>query len=108
MADLEADRRDVYEAFGGFIVTSGYAAGILELVETPLDEVAQPVEWSVDSDTKPAGLAHRDDWHNVTCFHGFANFVRVIATISKQNAGFRQVVVHDLGRNPNSPMSAPA
>ena len=98
MADPEADGRDVYEAqkaFVDFIVTSGNSAGAFELVEAPIDEVAQPVEPSANCNTKPAGLARRDYWHNVACLHGFANLVRFIATISKQSPGFRQVIVHD-------------
>jgi len=42
--DPEADGRDVYEsqeAFGRFVVAGGDAAGVFELVEAPLDKVAQ-------------------------------------------------------------------
>jgi hypothetical protein len=44
MAEPEADRGDVdeaQEAFGGLVVAGGDAAGVLELVEAPLDEVAR-------------------------------------------------------------------
>ena len=53
MAEPEADRRDVdeaQEAFGGLVVAGGDATGILELVEAPLDEIAQAIEPAVNGD----------------------------------------------------------
>jgi hypothetical protein len=98
MAEPETDRGDVdepQEALCGFVVAGGDAAGVLQLVEAALDEVAQPVEGAIHGDTELAGLAHGDDRHNVARFHCFANLVRVIAAIRQQDARFRQVVVHD-------------
>lgn len=46
MAEPEADRRDVdeaEEAFGGLVVAGCDTAGVLELVETPFDEISQAV-----------------------------------------------------------------
>ena len=46
MAEPEADRCNVdeaQEAFGGLVVVGGDAAGVLELVEAALNQVAQPV-----------------------------------------------------------------
>ena len=63
MAEPETDRGDVDEAqetLGGLVVTCRDAAGVLQLVETPLDEVAQPVEGAIDGDAQLACLAHRD------------------------------------------------
>ena len=84
MAEPETDRGDVDEAqetLGGLVVTCRDAAGVLQLVETPLDEVAQPVEGAIDGDAQLACLAHRDHRHDVPRLHGFANLVRVIAAI---------------------------
>lgn len=52
MADPEADRRDVDEAgaFGGLVTTGGDAAGGPQIVEAPLDEVAQAIKPAVDGD----------------------------------------------------------
>ena len=61
MADPQADRCDVDEAevaFGGFVIAGGNAAGILELVEAPLDKIAQAIEGPIHDDAQPAGLAH--------------------------------------------------
>lgn len=98
MAEPEADGRDVYEAleaFGGLVVAGSAAAGIFELVEAALHQVAQPVEGAVHGNAQLAGLPHRDDRHDIARLHGFANLVRVIAAICQQDAGFGQVVVHD-------------
>ena len=62
MAEPEADRSDVdeaKEALGGLIVAGGVAAGVLQLVETPLDEIAQQVECAVDGHAQLPGLARR-------------------------------------------------
>ena len=63
MAEPEADRRDVdeaQEALCGFVVAGGDAAGILQLVEAALYQVAQPVECPVHANALPAGLPHGD------------------------------------------------
>ena len=60
MAKPEADRRcvdEAQEAFGGLVVAGGDTAGILELIEAPLDNVPQSVEPAIDSDTEPARFA---------------------------------------------------
>ena len=60
MAKPEADRRDVdeaQEALGALVVARSHAAGVLELVEAALDEVAQPVEDTVHGHTLFAGFA---------------------------------------------------
>ena len=47
------DGRDVYktkEALGGFVVAGGDAAGVLELVETAPDQVAQGIQGMIDTD----------------------------------------------------------
>ncbi len=98
MAEPEADRCNVdeaQEALGGLVVAGCDASGVLEFVEAPLDKVAQPVEGAVDGHAQLAGLAHRDHRHHVARLHGFANTVRVIASIGKQYGRFWQVVVHD-------------
>lgn len=98
MAEPQADRRDVdeaEEAFGSLVVTCGDTAGVLHLVEAALDEVAQAVEGAIHGDAQLAGLAHRDDRHDVARLHGFSNLVRVIAAIRQQDARLWQVVVHD-------------
>lgn len=80
MAEPEADRSDVDEAekaFCGLVVASGDAAGILQLVEAPLDQVTQPVELAVHRDAQLACLSHGDNRDHVTGFHGFANIVSV-------------------------------
>ena len=98
MAEPEADGRNVdeaQEAFGSFVVTGGNASGILQLVEAPLDEVAQFVEPAINRDAQLSGFPHGYHWHDVACFHRFANVVRVIAAICQKDARFGQVVVHD-------------
>lgn len=98
MAEQEADRCDVDEAqetYGGLVVTGGDAAGILELVEAPFVEVPQLVERAVDGHAQLAEFPYRDHRHHVPRLHGFANIVRVIATIRQQDGGLGQVVVHD-------------
>ena len=41
MAEPEADRDDIEEAFGGPVVTGGDPSGVLQRVEATFDEVAQ-------------------------------------------------------------------
>ena len=84
MAEPEADRRyvdEAQEAFGGLVVTGGYPSCVLELVQAPLDEVAQSVELAVNGHAQFPGFPHGDHRHDVARFHGFMNVVRVIATI---------------------------
>lgn len=98
MAEPEADRRDVdeaEEAFGGLVIAGGDASGVLQLVEAPLDQVAPPIELAVDGDVQLSALPHRYDRHDVACFHGSANVVRVIAPIRQQDGRLGQVVGHD-------------
>jgi hypothetical protein len=98
MAKPEADRGDVdeaQEALRGFVVAGGDAAGVFELVEASLDEVALPVKATVHSHAQLAGLAHRDHRHDVARLHDLSNLVRVIAAIRQQDGGLRQVVVLD-------------
>ncbi len=74
MADPQADRCDVDEtevAFGGFVIAGGNAASILELVEAPLDEIAQAVGGLIHDDAQPAGLAHWDHRDDVARLHRF-------------------------------------
>jgi len=97
MADPQSDRCDVDEAevaFGGLVIAGGNASGILELVEAPLDEIAQAVEGPVHDDAQPARLAHRDHRDDVTRLHRFANFVGVITSICEQHSRRGQVIVH--------------
>lgn len=103
MADPQAARCDVDEtevAFGGLVIAGGNAAGILELVEAPLDEIAQTVEGSVHDDAKLARLAHRDHRDDVARLHRFANLVGVIASICKQHSRRGQAIVHDQVKTP--------
>lgn len=88
MAEPEADRRyvdEAQEALGCLVVMSGNAAGILQLVEAALDEVAEPVERAVNGHAQLAGFSHRDHGYDVARFHGFSNLVRVIAPIRQQD-----------------------
>lgn len=90
MAKTEADRCDVDEAeetFGGLVVTGGDAASVLQFVEAPLDEVAEPVELAVDGHTQIAGFSYRDHGHDVAILHGFSNSVSVTVPIRQQDAG---------------------
>ena len=53
MAEPAADRFDVDEAqkaLCGLVIAGRVTTGILELIEAPLDQVAQPVERTVDAD----------------------------------------------------------
>jgi hypothetical protein len=98
MAEPKADRGDVdesKEAFGGFVVTGGDPSGVLKVVEAALDEVAQAVKGAIHGNTQFAGLSHRDHGQHVARLHGFANLVRVIASVCQQGAGLGEVVVHD-------------
>ena len=98
MAEPETDRGDVDEAqetLGGLVVTGGDAAGVLQLVEAALDQVAQALKGAIHGDTQFAALAHRDHRHDVARLHGFSNLVRVIAVIRQKDARHWQGVVHD-------------
>ena len=98
MAEPEADGCDVdeaQEAFGSFVVASGNASGILQLVEAPLDEVAQFVESAINCDVQLSGFSHGYHWYDVACFHGFAKVVRVMAAVCQKDARFGKVVAHD-------------
>lgn len=98
MADPQADRCDVDEAevaFGGLVIAGGNAAGVLELVEAPLDEIAQAIEGPIHDDAQPAGLAHWDHRDDVARLHRFANLVGVIASICDQHSRRGQIIVHD-------------
>jgi len=98
MAEPEADRRyidEAQEAFGGLVVAGCDAAGVLQPVEAPLDEVARPVEGAIHGNAQLAGVAHGDDRHHIARLHGFANIVRVIAAICEQDARLGQIVGHD-------------
>lgn len=76
MVEPEADRRHVdeaQEALGGLVVAGGNAVGVLELVESALDKVAQPVERAIHGHVGLAGFPHRDDRDDVSrFFQGFA------------------------------------
>lgn len=53
MTEPETDRRDVdeaQEALGSLVVAGGDTAGVLQLVETPFDQVAQTIQGPVDAD----------------------------------------------------------
>lgn len=65
-------------ACGGFVVSGGDAAGVLELVEAPLDHVSQPIKRMIHTD---AHLAHWDLGQDAAVIHGFANVISVIALI---------------------------
>lgn len=67
--------------------TGSDAAGVLQFVEAPLDEVAEPVELLVDGDALFPGFSHWDHRHDVAILYGFANSISVVATIRKQDAG---------------------
>ena len=101
MAEPKADLRDVdeaqeaQEAFCRLVVAGGNATGVFQLVEAPFDEVAQFVESAIDGDAQLSGFPHGDDWHDIACFHGFANVVRVIAPVREKDAMLGQGVVHD-------------
>ena len=71
------------------------SAGVLQLVEAALDDVAEPVEGAIYCHAQLAGLAYRGDGHHVARLHGFANIVRVMAAIRQQDAGRGRVVGHD-------------
>ena len=97
-----ADRCDVDEAqvaFGGFVISGGNAAGILELVEAPLDEIAQAVEGPIYDDAQPAGLAHwdhRDDVARVS----FCEPCRSHSLNLHQQSRRGQIIVHQSPDNP--------
>jgi hypothetical protein len=76
------------------VVACCNAAGVVELFEASLDEVAKQVEGSVHGHAA-CGSCARDHRHGVAGLHGFANTVRAIASIRQQDSGFGQVVVHD-------------
>ena len=98
MAEPEADGCDVDErevAFGGFVVAGGDAAGVLQLVEAALDEVAQPVEDAIHCHTQLAVFPHGDHRQHIARLHGLANIVRVVAAICQQDGRLWQVVCHD-------------
>jgi hypothetical protein len=98
MAAPESDRRyfdQVQEALCSLVMECGDTAGVAELVEVSLDEVAKQVERSVHGHARLAGLRRRDHRHNIAGLHGFANIVRVIASTHPQDARFGQVIVHD-------------
>lgn len=108
MAEPEADRcavDETEEAFDRLVVTCGDAAGILELVETPLDEVSEPIEFADDGHAQLAGFSHRYHRHDIAMLQSFANPVSILATICQQDAGLGQVVVSD---QIEAPIACPA
>jgi len=97
MAKPKADRRDVdgaQETLSRLVVACCDASGVLELIEAPLDQVAQARERPVHADAFLAGFAHRDDWQNIACIHVLPNAVSVITPIREQYPGIGQVVSH--------------
>lgn len=98
MAEPKADRSDVdepQEALSRLIVACCDAPGVLELVEAPLDQVAQAIERTVHADAFLSGFAHRDDRQHIALFHFHPDAVGVISAIRQQHAGTGQVVGHD-------------
>jgi len=88
MVEPAADRCDVDEAqkvFRGLVVTSGDAAGILQFIEAALRELTELVERAVSGHAQIAGFSYLNHGHDVTHFHGFANPVRLIASIRQQD-----------------------
>lgn len=97
MAHPEADGCDVDEsevALRSFVVSCGDTAGVLELVETALHHVPQPVKPMIDTDAHLSGLAHRDLGQDIALTHGFPNAVSIIASIRQQHARLGQSVAH--------------
>ena len=98
MARPKPDRGYVDEAkvaFRGLVVSCCNAAGVLELVEASLDQIAQSVECVIHPHAQLAGFAHRYLGEDVTFTHGFPNAISVIAAICQQHAWFWQIVIHD-------------
>lgn len=94
----ESDRRyvdEVQENLCGLVVACCNTAGVVELFEVSLDEVAKQVEGSVHGHAQLASLANRYHWQRVAGQHGFANTVRAKVSIRQQDAGFGQAIVHD-------------
>ena len=75
------------EAGCGFVVAGCQPMAVLQLVETPLDHIAQRVDGHVDNRSNLAVLAHRDHRQGVAAFDVLPNFIRIIAPVGDQHSG---------------------
>lgn len=69
-------------------------AGVLELVKSSRDEIAQPVDGSLDGCGQLARLEHRHHGYDIMRLHGVANLVRVVAAMCQWCGVFWQIGVH--------------
>lgn len=78
----------------GFIVAGRQPSRVFELVEAALDAVAQGVDVAIDRDLHLAVPARRNDRRRALFLQRFANMIRIIAAIGKQDFGFRSFRFH--------------
>jgi len=84
MAHPEPDGCDVAEpevTFCSFVIPGSNAAGVLELIETPFDQVSQSIQPMIHADAHLAGLSHRNLGQDITFIHVFPNVISIIAPI---------------------------
>ena len=78
----------------GFVVSGCQPSRVLELVEAALDAVAQGVDVAVDGDLNLAVPARRNDRRGALFPQRFANMIRIIAAIGKDDFGLRPFRLH--------------
>ena len=81
-------------AYGGFVVSCGEAACVLQSVEATLDPVAQAVDEIVDGDLDFAPLAHGNDGNAAAVPDVGADGVGIIALVGNENFRIGRFGVH--------------
>lgn len=98
MAEPSTVRSDVdeaQEAFRSFIIACNDPSSILELVETPFDQIAQGILGMIHADAHLAGFAHWNLRQNIPFIHVFSNSVSIITPVRQKDVGLAQVIRHD-------------
>ena len=78
----------------GFVVSGRQPSRVLEFVEAALNAVAQGIDVAIDRDLNLAVPACRNDSRRALSRQRFANMIRIIAAIGKQDFGFRSFRFH--------------
>jgi hypothetical protein len=78
----------------GFIVAGRQPSRVLEFVEATFDAVAQGIDVAIDRDLNLAVPACRNDRRRALFLQRFANMIRIIAAIGKQDFGLRPFRFH--------------
>ena len=82
-------------ACGGFVVTCCETSGAFELVEAPLDPVAQSVDEAVDWNLLLAICSAGNDRRAAACLCIVADVIGIVSPVRDQNPGGEQIPVDE-------------